>query len=48
MDLCKSARIPMWSYELVMFGKLGACPKYLIYVMHLMFVASQIVAWLCI
>ena len=29
MDLCLSACILMWSYELVKHCKHGACPKYL-------------------
>lgn len=40
MDLCLSVCILMWSYELVMYCKLGACSKCLIYIMHLMFVAK--------
>ena len=40
VDLCLSVCILMWSYELVMPCKLGACPKYLIYVMYLMFLAK--------
>ena len=30
VDLCLSAHILMWSYELVTPCKRGACPKYLI------------------
>lgn len=29
MDICLSVLILMWSFELVMHCKLGACPKYL-------------------
>lgn len=40
MDLSLSMCILMQSYDLVMYFKLGACPKYLIYAKYLMFVAK--------
>ena len=40
VDLCLWVCTLMLAYELVMHCKLGAYPKYFIYVMYLMFVAK--------
>ena len=45
VDLCLSVCILMWSFDLAMHYKLGACPKFLNYV-HVFNVCSQDDLWL--